>query len=216
MKQPFLSIVLVVKDDARDLPRTLIDLDRHLSTIGRSYEILVADRGSKDGTADLLKHFGTLIAHLRTIDVGGSELEARNQALLAARGLWRATYPSDMSISIVEIEKAIRFFDESTDIVVGVRRTAWNSFSISNMIAGISQKDPYSPVWIYRADVIESLFGEKGVGKEASPMLLSRIIEKNALRCKEFPVFGSKSADESGLLAFMRSLWQALFIRFRL
>ena len=81
---PLISVVIATRNAARSLPRCLESLRAQTF---RDFEVLVMDGGSTDGTLDLLKASGDLVAAWRSGPDGGT-YSAWNAALPLARGEW--------------------------------------------------------------------------------------------------------------------------------
>lgn len=86
---PSLSVVVVVYDMARELPRTLRSLSpEHQQGIAADdYEVIVVDNGSPDGLdAEMLRSFTGNLRTLRVDPAPPSPARAANLAVAAARG----------------------------------------------------------------------------------------------------------------------------------
>lgn len=81
---PLISIVIATRDAARRLPRCLESLRAQAF---RGFEAVVIDGGSSDGTVDLLKSSGDVVAAWRSAPDAGP-YSAWNAALPLARGEW--------------------------------------------------------------------------------------------------------------------------------
>lgn len=107
MTRPYLSVVIPAYNEARRLPLTLIDLDRHLSAKEFSYDITVVVSPGTDNTLEILKRFETIIKNLKVIPL--IENQGRGLAvktgMLAAKGNWRLIMDADNSTTIMEFEK---------------------------------------------------------------------------------------------------------------
>jgi len=123
MPKPFLSVVIPAYNEAKRLPLTLIDIDKHLDEQEYSYEIVVVNDGSTDETAEIVARFAPLINNLRLID--NSENKGKGavvrQGMLEAKGLWRLFMDADNSTSVVEFNKMISYFKSGYDVVIGSR-----------------------------------------------------------------------------------------------
>ena len=123
MAQPYLSIIIPAYNEAERIPKTLIDMDRRLSGVDYSYEILVVNDGSKDNTASVVKNMAKMVKNLKLIDVkenvgkGGTV----KQGMLLATGNIRIFADADNSTSIDQFEKMIPLFKEGYDVVIGSR-----------------------------------------------------------------------------------------------
>ena len=78
---PRVSVVVPVKDGERYLAEAL---DSALAQRGPSFEVVVVDDGSTDGTAEIAGRYGDRIRYVR-VDHGGAAA-ARNHAIGIARG----------------------------------------------------------------------------------------------------------------------------------
>ena len=89
MAEPFVSICIPARNGARELPLTLTNLLRQSDHPVDRLEIIVADHGSNDATADLIADFARRFQQIRRVFVeytGPNRSRARNAAMNAARG----------------------------------------------------------------------------------------------------------------------------------
>ena len=123
MAQPYLSIIIPAYNEAERISKTLIDMDRRLSGVDYSYEILVVNDGSKDNTAAIVKNMAKMVKNLKLIDrkdnlgKGGTV----KQGMMLATGNIRLFTDADNSTSIDQFEKMIPLFKEGYDVVIGSR-----------------------------------------------------------------------------------------------
>ncbi|MDO8430159.1 MAG: glycosyltransferase family 2 protein [bacterium] len=123
MARPFLSVIIPAYNEAKRLPLTLIDIDKHLETQEYSYEILVVNDGSTDETPEIVKRFFPMVENLKLIDnkENHGKGAAVKQGMLAGKGTWRLFMDADNSTSIVEFNKMIPYFKEGYEVVIGSR-----------------------------------------------------------------------------------------------
>lgn len=123
MAKPFLSVIIPAYNEAKRLPLTLIDVDKHLSEQEYSYEIIIVNDGSTDATAEIVNRFRPLIENLKLVDSKENRGKgaAVRQGMLAARGNWRLFLDADNSTSIVEFNKMMPYIDEGYEIIIGSR-----------------------------------------------------------------------------------------------
>lgn len=123
MPKPFLSVIIPAYNEAKRLPLTLIDIDKHLDEQEYSYEIIVINDGSKDDTAEITRRFIPLIDNLKIIDNEENKGKGAvvRQGMLESRGLWRLFMDADNSTSIVEFNKMIPYFKSGYEVVIGSR-----------------------------------------------------------------------------------------------
>jgi dolichyl-phosphate beta-glucosyltransferase len=121
--KPYLSVIIPAYNEAKRLPLTLIDIDKHLSGADYSYEIIVVDDGSKDATEEVVRRFSHLIKNLRLID--NKENHGKGwvvrQGMLQAKGDIRLFMDADNSTSIDQFSKMIPYLKEGYDVVIGSR-----------------------------------------------------------------------------------------------
>ena len=121
--KPFLSVIIPAYNEAKRLPLTLIDVDRHLSEVDYSSEIIVVSDGSKDATAEIVRRFSHLVKNLRLID--NEENHGKGwvvrRGMLEAKGNWRLFMDADNSTSVDQVSKMLPYFKESYDIIIGSR-----------------------------------------------------------------------------------------------
>jgi len=122
MVRPYLSIVLPAFNEAKRLPLTLIDLDRHLSAKEFSYDITVVVSPGTDNTLEILRRFENIIKNLKIIPL--QENQGRGLAvktgMLAAKGNWRLVMDADNSTSILEFERMQPYLNDY-GILIGSR-----------------------------------------------------------------------------------------------
>lgn len=123
MAKPYLSVIIPAYNEARRLPLTLIDIDRHLSKEEFSYEILVVNDGSTDATSDIVHRFISLIENLKVLDISENKGKgaAVRQGMLSAKGNWRLFMDADNSTAVSEFFKMIPHFKDGYDVVIGSR-----------------------------------------------------------------------------------------------
>ena len=123
MAQPYLSIIIPAYNEAERIPATLVDMDKRLSRVDYSYEILVVNDGSKDNTAAVVKGMAKMVHNLKLIDLkdNAGKGGAVRQGMLLATGHIRLFTDADNSTSIDQFEKMIPLFKEGAGMVIGSR-----------------------------------------------------------------------------------------------
>lgn len=118
-----LSVVIPAYNEERRLPKTLREIYKYLKTQNYSWEILVANDGSKDNTAQVVRELSSEIENLRLVDSKenyGKGYVVR-QGILEAKGDFRVFTDADNSTSIDQVEKMWPEFEAGYDIVIGSR-----------------------------------------------------------------------------------------------
>ena len=117
-----LSVVIPAYNEQRRLPETLRQVLHYLEAQSYTSEVIVADDGSSDATADLVEQLAAAHPALRVLrlDHRGKGYAVRAGAL-AARGNFVLLCDADLATPIEEWEKLSRFFAEGYDLVIGSR-----------------------------------------------------------------------------------------------
>ena len=118
MSDPDLSVVIPAFNEVARLPRTLERVTAFLREGSRSYEVLVADDGSTDDTAQKARAAGATV--LRD-DRNRGKGHAVRRGMLAARGRRRLMTDADLSTPIEELPRFLARMDEGFDVVIGSR-----------------------------------------------------------------------------------------------
>ena len=122
MKKPYLSVIIPAYNEAKRLPITLIDINKHLSKVDFDYEIIVVDNNSKDATYEIAERFSHLFKNFKIIKChvpgkGG----AVKIGIMEANGEIRIFMDADNATTIDQFNKMIPYFNEGYDIVIGSR-----------------------------------------------------------------------------------------------
>ncbi|MBT9151388.1 MAG: putative glycosyltransferase CsbB [candidate division WS2 bacterium] len=122
-KKPYLSVIIPAYNETKRIPLTLIDIDKRLSKVKYSYEILVVSDGSTDGTAEATKRLGSIIKNLRLIDNKENRGKGAvvKQGMLEAEGDYRLFTDADNSTAIDQFDKMIPYFKDGYHVVIGSR-----------------------------------------------------------------------------------------------
>ncbi len=121
--KPYLSVIIPAYNEAKRLPLTLLDIDKHLARAPFSYEILVVNDGSKDATADVMRRFSHIVKHMRIIDNHANHGKGWvvRQGMQEAKGMIRLFTDADNSTSVDQFFKMIPHFKEGFSVVMGSR-----------------------------------------------------------------------------------------------
>jgi dolichyl-phosphate beta-glucosyltransferase len=121
VSEPDLSVVIPAFNEAGRLPRSLDRVRAFLQAWGGSHEVLVADDGSTDETAEKARAAGATV--LRE-DRNRGKGHAVRRGMLAARGRRRLMTDADLSTPIEELPRFLEKMDEGYDVVIGSRALA--------------------------------------------------------------------------------------------
>ena len=120
--KPYLSVIIPAYNEAKRLPLTLVDIDRHLRGVKYSYEIIIVNNNSTDATAEVVERFSHIIKNLKLMNckVPGKGAAVK-LGMKEAKGEIRLFTDADNSTSIDQFSKMIPYFKEGYDVVFGSR-----------------------------------------------------------------------------------------------
>jgi len=174
MKPPELSIVLPIFNEAESIPNLLNELAPSLEAIGKTFEIICIDDGSRDNSFEQLKKLHAQDNRLRVVRF------RRNfgQTAAFAAGFDRAqgdiviTMDADLQNDPADIPSLLAKIDEGYDVVSGWRQERWREgFTaiitrkipsaaanwLISRLTGVYLHDYGCALKAYRRDVVKSI-----------------------------------------------------------
>ncbi|MHB8742998.1 MAG: glycosyltransferase [Sulfuricaulis sp.] len=131
MADPYLSVVIPVYNEQENLPALFLRLTAVLDKLGKSYEILFTNDGSRDNSLVLLRDFHQQRPkHVRVIDFNGNF--GQHMAIMAAfeqaRGEVVVTLDADLQNPPEQIPKLLVEIEKGHDVVGGYRKDRHDSW----------------------------------------------------------------------------------------
>lgn len=123
MGQPLLSIVIPAYNEETRIGHTLEEVIRFLKTRPYSWNVVVADDGSTDGTAAIVADLSRDHPMLQLIQLPhrGKGWAVKN-GMLAATGKYRFLCDADLSMPIEQVERFLPpAADKRVDVIIGSR-----------------------------------------------------------------------------------------------
>lgn len=124
---PDLSIVIPAYNEAGGIASCLKQLRSHLDGLGLSWEVVVVDDGSSDGTGAIVARHAAEDSRIRLI-LGGraGKGKAIRRGALEARGAWRFMADADLAMPLDNLERFLNVVSGPTvpHIVIGSREGA--------------------------------------------------------------------------------------------
>lgn len=172
---PALSVVIPVLNEAENLPILAERLTRALDGLGRSYEIIVIDDGSRDASFAILRDLARENPHLRVVRLRRNfgQTAAFSAGFDRARGDVVVTLDADLQNDPADIGALLAKIEEGYDVVSGWRAHRQDPFInrrlpsiianwIISRVTGVRLHDFGCSLKAYRADVLGGirLYGE--------------------------------------------------------
>ncbi len=122
LKRPFLSIIIPAHNEAERLPPSLEKIDTFLQQQVYSYEVIVVENGSGDGTFRIAQSFTQKLPYLRVFheEARGKGLAVK-RGMLEALGEYRFLCDADLSMPIEQVNRFLPPTQEHVDIAIGSR-----------------------------------------------------------------------------------------------
>ncbi len=123
MSKPYLSLIMPVRDEEKTILHTLLALDYVLSISEFSFEVIIVDDGSHDGTVNVVRQYEKVLKQLRCVErkSSGGSGAAIKEGMASAHGNIRLVlFPSCVGF-LDKREEIIAAFKNGSDIVAGSR-----------------------------------------------------------------------------------------------
>lgn len=170
MSKPYVSIVIPVYNEQDNLHALFTRLTAVMDKLGKPYEILFTNDGSRDRSGAMLEEFHKQRpGEVRFIDFNGNF--GQHMAIMAAfervRGDVVVTLDADLQNPPEEIPKLLAAIEAGHDVVGGYRKNRHDSFfrkyaskiinGLRAKITNIRMKDQGCMLRAYRKNIIESI-----------------------------------------------------------
>jgi dolichyl-phosphate beta-glucosyltransferase len=129
---PTLAIVIPAFNEERRLPKSLASIGDYLGGRGISYEVIVVDDGSLDGTADVARKAASCMPVQLVSNPGNrGKGYAVRQGFAAARGDAILVTDADLSTPISELAKLEQALRDGAQLAIGSRALPGSTIQIS-------------------------------------------------------------------------------------
>jgi undecaprenyl-phosphate 4-deoxy-4-formamido-L-arabinose transferase len=170
MAKPYVSVVIPVYNEQENLDALFIRLTDVMDRLGKPYEILFTNDGSRDRSGAMLKeYYERRPKQVRVIDFNGNF--GQHMAVMAAfersRGDVIVTLDADLQNPPEEIPKLLAAIEAGHDVVGGYRKDRHDSFfrkqaskiinSIRAKITNIHMRDQGCMLRAYRKSIIDNI-----------------------------------------------------------
>lgn len=170
-----ISVVVPVYNEEENVPHLTEQLHAALTRCGRSYEMVLVDDGSKDGTWAALLAAQRKVPHLRLVRFRRNfgQTAAMSAGFHHARGAVVITLDADLQNDPADIPKLMELVDQGHDVVSGWRKRRKDGFLLRRLpsisanwvisrITGVRLHDYGCTLKAYRREVFDNLhlYGE--------------------------------------------------------
>lgn len=200
------SVVVPAFNEERRLPPTLIDIIDHVESQPLSWEVIVVDDGSSDGTSEVVRKFERLWRHVRLIrtPLNHGKGHAVRTGVLNSRGQIIIFADADGSCPFAEMERLRNCLEQGADVAIGSRAvhssdtrvvTRWHRKLMGRvfnlcvnrlLLPGIS--DTQCGFKMFRADAAKFLFERQRAQRYSFDVEILFIARKAGLQVAEVPI----------------------------
>lgn len=229
----YLSVVVPAYNEERRLPKTLIEMDKYLRKQPYSYEIIIVNDGSKDGTAGAVGRILSQVKNARLIDNKenhGKGFVVR-QGMTEAKGKYRVFTDADNSTSIDQVEKMFKEFEKGCKVVIGSRdikgaviavSQPWWRIMLGNIFNLIVQA--VSGLWGiwdtqcgfkgFEKEAVERIFPKLTIDRWAFDVEILVLAKKMGYEIKEIPVtWINDSESKVNVKGMIKMLFEVLQVK---
>ena len=174
-----LSVVLPAFNEETRLPDTLVAWSEYLDAQPYRWEIVVADDGSRDGTAAAAEGFAAEHPEVRVVRLAQNRGKggAVREGVLAARGEVVLFADADLGIPAHFTAAALATIDAGADVATGersLRTYASEERSMTRLLAGLAVQISRRVLWL--TFVRDSQCGFKAFRRGAATAIFSRAL----------------------------------------
>jgi dolichyl-phosphate beta-glucosyltransferase len=175
MKKVYLSVIIPCYDEMANLQKGVLEkVHNYLKKQKYSFEVIIVDDGSKDGSVEFLEKFAKENPEFRLVSGKHyGKAGAVTKGVLEANGEHVLFTDMDQATPIEELDNLLPMFDKGYDIVIGSRGTIrkgapWTRaimgrgmILIRTLIVGLPNvKDTQCGFKMFRGEVAQNLFAK--------------------------------------------------------
>jgi glycosyltransferase involved in cell wall biosynthesis len=180
MAQLHLSVVIPSYNEIGNLRKgTLSKVQKFLDKKGLSYEVIVVDDGSDDGSLEYVKDFAKDEREFRVIENSHSgKAGAVTTGMLDAHGDYVLFTDMDQATPIEELEKLLPYAEKGFDVVIGSRNSNRQGAPLTRKIMAKGMMVLRSAI-VGLPEISDTQCGFKLFSKKASKDIFSKVKESH-------------------------------------
>ena len=202
----YLTVVIPVFNEVKRIGKTLEKILLYLDQCDYSFEVIVVDDGSMDGTYILVKEFSERYkqVHILRSEMNQGKGASVRKGMLASRGRYALFSDADLSTPIEEVEKLLEWFGKGYDIAIGSRGLRESDIQIHQpwyreamgktfnllvrffTVKGI--KDTQCGFKCFKREIVQDVFDKQTISHFSFDVELLWIALKRGYKIKEVPV----------------------------
>ncbi len=211
MSEPELSIVIPVYNEEENLPELLQRMHTVMEALGKPYETILVNDGSRDRSLKILKEASARDTALRIIDFNRNygQHAAVFAGFEAARGQIIVTLDADLQNPPEEVPKLVAKMEEGYDVVGSVRQQRKDSLfrkwasriinRVTSSVTGVQLHDYGCMLRAYRKDVVKTLCASKEIST-----FIPVLADLFAGKITEIPVAHAERARGESKYSFLK------------
>lgn len=175
MKMTRLSIIIPNYNEKENLERGVLDeVATYLKKVPFSWEVIVSDDGSIDGSRELAEKFARRHKNFKVLpNPHGGKAAAVWAGIGAARGEIVLFSDMDQSTPLAEVEKLLPFYDQDYDVVFGSRGKMRENFPMSRQLMSWGFRH-FRQIFLL-PDVVDTQCGFKSFKREVALQIFPRL-----------------------------------------
>lgn len=200
----------------------------------KTFEVIVVDNGSKDGTRDIIESMKTHMPELRMLEKNSyGKGWAVKQGMLEATGDYRLFTDADNSTDISHLDLLMEYARNGFDVVISSRRAAgakivhpqpWYRRVLGNIFAGIVRfivplhiLDTQNGFKLFSKAAAEKIFPRQAVYFWAFDIEVLALAKRFGFKIKEVPIrWVNDEGSKMTLKGMARMLLEVAYIRMML
>lgn len=229
------SVIMPAYNEAKNLKANIEETVQVLDAWEPSYEIILIDDGSHDGTAEVMKELDQRYGQVKIIliEVNQGKGQALRQGFDRCQGQYVFFLDSDLDLHPRQLSVLFTIMQEQdVDVVIGSKRhpdsqlnypikrrlVSWGYFTLVRTLFGLPLRDTQTGIKLFKHDVLAKVFPKILVKKFAFDLELLVLAHRYQYKIAEAPVtvdYHTKFGH-IGISAIFNIWWDTMAVWYRL